>query len=300
MTLYLALSGGRRQILDLAFLLLARVAGAATFIHHHSFAYINKTSWLTRAVVRVNPAATHIVLGPKMGQGLEAVYGPMRTHIVSNAIFAGVKPASQREAHEGITLGFMSNITAEKGVFEFLDVCREATARGLPIRGVLAGPLVGEIAAEFNAAIVDLPNVEYIGPVYGEQKAAFFHRVDYFLFPTKYRNEAEPVVLLEALSNGIPVISRDRGCIADMLTGAGSLVVGRSEPFCEKALNFVLSGCGTYGQRSELATRRFNALRADSEAALDVLASSFARAARRQSVGDAEPRPASSPAHPID
>src|SRR4029077_6117789 len=47
-------------------------------------------------------------------------------------------------------------------------------------------------------------------------------QVDVFVFPTNYVNEAEPLVLYEAMRQGVHVIACDRGAIAEMLrNGAG-------------------------------------------------------------------------------
>jgi glycosyltransferase involved in cell wall biosynthesis len=63
---------------------------------------------------------------------------------------------------------------------------------------------------------------EYIGPVFGEAKEVFYRQLDVFLFPTKYANEAEPLVVYEALRQGVYVIACDRGAISEMLrNGAG-------------------------------------------------------------------------------
>ena len=48
--------------------------------------------------------------------------------------------------------------------------------------------------------------------------------MDAFVFPTKYNNEAEPLVVWEALAAGIPVIAYDRGCIQRQVALAGKII----------------------------------------------------------------------------
>lgn len=62
-----------------------------------------------------------------------------------------------------------------------------------------------------------------MGPVYGADKDRFYQQLDIFLFPTNYANEAEPLVVYEAMRRGVYVIACDRGAISEMLgNGAGS------------------------------------------------------------------------------
>jgi glycosyltransferase involved in cell wall biosynthesis len=73
-------------------------------------------------------------------------------------------------------------------------------------------------SSHFKSAAVALPNIKYYGPVLGDAKKEFFAELNTFVFPTRYRNEAEPLVILEALMNGCPVVANNRGCIRSMLT----------------------------------------------------------------------------------
>jgi hypothetical protein len=45
-----------------------------------------------------------------------------------------------------------------------------------------------------------------------------------FFFPTNYIYEAQPLVIFEAMSYGVPVIAADRGYIAEMIGSAGTVV----------------------------------------------------------------------------
>jgi glycosyltransferase involved in cell wall biosynthesis len=58
------------------------------------------------------------------------------------------------------------------------------------------------------------------------------------LFPSKYVNEAEPLVIHEALRSGVHVMACDRGAIAEMLSnGAGSVFA--KDAFVESAAELI-------------------------------------------------------------
>ena len=51
-----------------------------------------------------------------------------------------------------------------------------------------------------------------------------FFQIDILLLPTRYVNEVEPLVILESLRNGVPVLANSRGCIDCLLPSTLSLV----------------------------------------------------------------------------
>jgi glycosyltransferase involved in cell wall biosynthesis len=237
--LYLALSGGSRQIVDALFLYLARLRGLRIFVHHHSFAYLNERSWMAALCLRAGSRATHIVLCETMGERLRARYGIPRENqrLVSNAAFLvpGESPAASATPGALLRLGYISAITVEKGIFTFLEAVAAAKAAGLDVEADIAGPLDPAIERVFRERLSGLGGVHYCGPVYERAKTEFFGRLDVLLFPSRYRNEAEPVVILEALRQGVPVIAFARGCIGCMLPHQAGLIVPEAEPFAPRA-----------------------------------------------------------------
>ena len=222
--LYAGFSGGKGQLLDLPFFVAARLFGIPTYVHHHSFAYLNQNSRLTAVCMVVLGPARHIALCPEMARALASSYGIADSHLIvlSNAAFlppmnnlAGYRPSTQ--SPQPIKIGFLSNITAEKGIFEFFSVVRRAADIGLPYEAEIAGPVDPGILDQFQAELSALPQVRHLGPLYGADKQNFFQRIDLLLFPTRYANEAEPVTLHEALQAGATVVATQRGCIGGML-----------------------------------------------------------------------------------
>lgn len=278
--IYLALSGGHRQWIDLAFVLVARLRGVPLFVHHHSFSYLNERRLSATVLFRALRGATHIVLCHGMGEQLSKQYEIQQSNIrvLSNAAFLEdiEAPAHLHTASEPLRVGFLSNITAEKGIFEFFAVLRESSATGLALQGVIAGPVDPSIKDSFTASLASSPNVRHVGAVYGAEKGAFYAGIDVLFFPTRYPNEAEPVTILEALGHGVPVIAFARGCIAGMIPDAAGAVFPYSEGFVNQTIEALRPLAENPAQltKARLAARAaFEAKRASNLAVLESLVS---------------------------
>ncbi|THD09547.1 glycosyltransferase family 4 protein [Metallibacterium scheffleri] len=238
--LYIGVSGGAGQTYDLAFLLLARLRKMRVFVHHHSFAYLHERRRLTAMLVRAaGRRATHITQSAGMAGQLRTLYGAANVAAVSNAVFlvSSSEQAQVRSRHELRVLGFLGNIAAEKGIFEFLDLMAALRQPGASLQGRIAGPFQ-DVATETRVRqrLQDLPNVEYVGAKYGAEKDAFFDGIDTLIFPTLYANEAEPLVVHEATQHGVPVIAYGRGCIPEVVTPECGCVIPPEAPFVPAAL----------------------------------------------------------------
>ena len=200
---------------------LARVAKYKIFVHHRSFHYIEHPSLLMRAVVRLAGSdAVHVFLCDVMRDGFERTYGAIRNRkVVSNAVFIRENLALKRTVPPDgvIRIGHMSNLSFEKGLFDFLDLLRALRRSGVRFQAVLAGPAEStSVSAAIRAAQDEFgTTLDYRNAVYDEAKTAFFQEIDVFIFAT--RSEAQPNVVFEALSLGVPVIAFGRGCIASDL-----------------------------------------------------------------------------------
>jgi glycosyltransferase involved in cell wall biosynthesis len=217
-SLYFAIAGGAGVAYDLPLALAARLLSYEIYIHHHSFSYINRRSrWTALLFAVAGPAATHICLSAGMAQRLGLVYAQaQRSVVLSNA--ALIPPRPPRPARSGpIRLGFLGNLIPEKGADTAIAVARELRNQNRDIVLAIAGPaldpdteaMLAQTQKSLGAAFV------YHGAVYGAEKAAFLDSLDLLLFPTRYANEAQPLVVLEALAAGIPVLATNRGAIAE-------------------------------------------------------------------------------------
>jgi glycosyltransferase involved in cell wall biosynthesis len=237
--IYLSAAGGRGLLYNVTLAAGARVLKRPLYIHHHSFAYVDRWDWKMSLLVRVAGArARHLVLCPMMAAGLRRNYRQSSAmHVVSNAAFyrPPAKEVAPRESSRPLRLGFLSNLSRDKG----LDLVIEtAVTAGDMVAGLtLAGaPMDGEARAMIDGAGTKLgPRLDYRGAVQGEDKARFFADIDVFLFPSRYINEAEPTVVYEALSAGVPVIAYGRGCVRCQVPEGAGLVVATGDDFVAAA-----------------------------------------------------------------
>jgi glycosyltransferase involved in cell wall biosynthesis len=224
---YIACDGGLGQLSTLLLVATARLLSYPTYLHHHSFRYIDKPSVMMRGILALSgPDLTHIFLCDIMRDRFTDAYARrVRSTILSNAAF--IAPQGEIEPQSRpLTIGMLSNLSRAKGLDSFIALFRQIRNDGLPIRAIIAGPVadIGD-RATIDAAVMAFGGaLEYRGPVYGVDKARFYTDIDVFIFPTTYVNEAQPIVIFEAKAAGNAAIAYDRGCIRKQLDETDLLI----------------------------------------------------------------------------
>jgi glycosyltransferase involved in cell wall biosynthesis len=90
---------------------------------------------------------------------------------------------------------------------------------------LVAGSIADDAAARKVRDAEASGVLRYLGPVSGAEKVRFFEAADVLVLPSRYPNEAEPLVLHEAMAAALPVIASARGCIPSLvMRGTGCLV----------------------------------------------------------------------------
>jgi glycosyltransferase involved in cell wall biosynthesis len=264
-TLYVGLSGGWGQMYEALFVASARLRRARIFLHHHSFAYLERRKLPARLLVRLAGAsATHVVICQTQEQKLRQSYPiASRTRVVSNAaIMDRAVEAKHRTRTCVQKIGFLGNISREKGIMEVLAIAERLEGQGAGFEVYIAGPF--ENATVENAvqeAAARLHTVKYVGPRYGSDKESFWDLIDILLFPSTYSNETAPLVVHEAMAHGIPVIAWARGCLSDMVASDSGLLVQRDQDFVAVALECLLKwqrDPAVFAEMSNAAARDFS------------------------------------------
>lgn len=144
------------------------------------------------------------------------------------------KPLTAHRSPLTVNLLFLSNLIPSKGVYVLLDACRILKDKGLDFQCNFVGGETKEIdRARFEAEVQRRGlegMVRYEGPKYGEEKEKYWCSSDVFVFPTYYFNECFPLVILEAMQHGLPVVSTDEGAVPDMVSdGVNGFVCERKD-----------------------------------------------------------------------
>lgn len=237
--LYMSVSGGLGQLSEIVIVLVSKLKNMELFLHHHSFSYLSKFSAVTQMLINASgPSTLHITLSDGMAKQLKQTYDVLNTLSLSNAF--SVLPADtpfKIVPKSLTTLGFISNISAQKGIFNFIELIAEFNSQGLPLNAKIAGPFESFQTQKMVAQrLTKMANVEYVGPTFGPQKENFFKDIDVMVFPTQYKNEADPLIVIEAMRYGVPVIAYGRGCISETIGLGGGKVIDPNDPFIPAAM----------------------------------------------------------------
>jgi glycosyltransferase involved in cell wall biosynthesis len=113
---------------------------------------------------------------------------------------------------DGFKVLYLSNLLPEKGCFELMRSLRSLGAACGGWEVCVAGPATPDVERRLRREAEELAReggaaVRFAGEVGGEAKAGWYRWADLFVFPTYYRLEGQPLVLLEAMAAGLPILS---------------------------------------------------------------------------------------------
>ncbi|MEZ8474684.1 glycosyltransferase family 4 protein [Vibrio cyclitrophicus] len=124
-----------------------------------------------------------------------------------------------RELKPGKRLLFLSNITVEKGVFDAIALFEKIKKKHPDSTLDIAGSsFLTDVQMQlFQSKVNDIDGVVYHGSIQGELKENILEKSDILIFPSKYKTEASPLVLLEAMSYGLAVVLYKHNNIEEVL-----------------------------------------------------------------------------------
>ena len=214
-----------RDSLLLLAMLLKRKRIVAHF-HNSSFGHVINNNKLLLFINRYiyKRVDNIIILGEKQKQmfsclNLDKTKFNVIRNGIDNDIFITTNELEKKWSSPVKNVAFFSNMIPDKGYEIVLDVARKLKDNSL-YKFYFSGLFFDENLKEvFLSEIKKLPNAIYISGVYGKDKIKFLRSINFFVLPSKYKDETLPISMLEAMASGAYIIISDVGVVSEVLEG---------------------------------------------------------------------------------
>jgi glycosyltransferase involved in cell wall biosynthesis len=161
------------------------------------------------------------VLGDTMIGDINAYMPESNIFVLPNAIKGNCLDKDKKYNNTKLRVLFLSNLVPEKGPMIFLETAKLIKENNINAMFILAGEARN---SDFDREIKNYLNENDLfdtvilpGKVVGNNKEELFLNSDLFVFPTYFEKEVAPLVILEAMKYGLPIIASDKGCISELI-----------------------------------------------------------------------------------
>lgn len=136
---------------------------------------------------------------------------------------------------EKLNILYLSNMIKEKGYFEVLKLALKNKDKNYHFH--FAGGWQNKKEEKGFFDFIKENNLEknitFHGFVNGKKKKELFEISNILCFPTKYKNEAFPLIILEALSYGLPILTTDEGSIPFIVNEKSGIIISNLNELSE-------------------------------------------------------------------
>lgn len=234
---YLAITcHGSGFLKDAPFVLLCKLFGNKIVIHQHNKGMSKDVNrWPYRWLLPMVYKKTKVVLlSWHLYSDIEKVVPKDNVLICPNGISVQKNEVLNVKRDNKVSrLLFLSNLMESKGVLVLLDALEIIRMKGYTFICNFVGGETKEIDAKCFAEAVGKrelnQNVFYLGRKYGDEKKEIYCSSDVFVFPTN--EDCFPLVILEAMSYHLPIVTTSEGAIPDEVTdGVNGFICEKKNP----------------------------------------------------------------------
>jgi glycosyltransferase involved in cell wall biosynthesis len=225
---------------DMLFIIIARFFHAKVLIHLHG-SYLgelyDKANILGKYIIKLicNNILRVIVLDDSLINILKGLIPNNKIRVIQNGI-PDLFPDNKynRSMNKHVQILYLSALARVKGYNDLVNAIPMVINKEKDIKIVCAGYEWGntkdaENTKKFIAYNGLLPYIEHMPPIFGIEKNNLFMTSDIFVLPS-YK-EGQPLVILDAMSAGLPIIATDVGAIKSMVVdGENGFIVDLGNP----------------------------------------------------------------------
>jgi glycosyltransferase involved in cell wall biosynthesis len=178
-----------------------------------------------------------IVLGDAFRKKLEGLVSPERIRVVPigirSDIFEAAKCGTRTPRNGTHTVLYLGSLVESKGFIDLLHAVPYVLHETKDVQFVFVGD---SSLPEAKAGVEWCKEqgidgfVKFMGAKWGPEKIGALLAADTFAFPTWYPLEGQPIVLLEAMSAGLPILTTRHATIPDVLGEDGAVYVNKKDP----------------------------------------------------------------------
>lgn len=252
-------------IKDACYWLLAGALGSRVILWAHGNGLprlYQESGPLMRAFIRFSHRRVRfaVTVGERLMDNYHGLVPADRIGYIHNGI--PISSGSPCAPVDGIRVLYLSNMIESKGwrvLYEAAcTLCPEMPELQVDFHGNPDGTSVEELQ-HFFAAGPYPDRIRYHGPVYGEAKEQALAACTLFCFPSSFPFEAFPLVNLEAMQAGKPILTTGQGAIAEAVIAGqgGQLVPGNDPAALASAIRELAADTDRLALMGEFNRRRF-------------------------------------------
>jgi glycosyltransferase involved in cell wall biosynthesis len=207
---------------DCAYGAIARLASVPRIYHLHARGVADalQAGWRRRFGAWVFDGAWVIHVGHQIVDETAGLADPARVLVVENGVPdrnpSGAIASSGRAVPRVL---FLSNMLPEKGPLVLVEALAVLQRRGIALEATFAGAAGDRrVVGDFHAAVARHglgERVRHVGPVFDAAKDELLAAHDLFALPSS--RDAFPLVVLEAMQHGLPVVATTVGAIPEIV-----------------------------------------------------------------------------------